>query len=215
MKRTTAAAGALATALALTVAAAAPAGAATGTTTGTTAPTVQLASAQVETYGPADTPIYPKCTTDYPPISDCGYVDLRLTLTGFDAFGGVVACDDETSAEGCPISGLGSVGSRGSARMHAAVACGDDPRPRLVKSTLPILPATPYSDVNGYTRIDSNSAKLVATLEFPTPAEYGVCGKRPTTLLHAKVFGITVGFDGEGGTPDRTFRVPGIFSWAP
>lgn len=201
-----AAAVALLAALTVSVSFAAPAGAA--------APTIRLAHAAVNTYGP-ETPVYESCETFYPPLSDCGYVDLRLTFSGFDAFGGVAECDERSlpDGEGCSISGLGSIGDTGTASMHALVTCGTSTRTHLVKRKLEIHAADPYSDVNSYTRDDSNSATLVASFEFPTPAEYGVCGTKPTNLVRAKVFGMSVGFEGAAGTASRNYRIPGIFTY--
>ncbi|MFD0485622.1 hypothetical protein ACFQ46_23770 [Kineococcus sp. GCM10028916] len=177
---------------ALSVGVAAPASA-------STAPPIRLAGSTVQVFGP-ETPVYPSCEVFYSPLSDCGYVDLRLTLTGFDAYGGV-------------RDGLGSVGDTGSASLHALITCGTSSRTHLVKTRLDILPVLQYSEVSRTTRVDSNTAELVAEFELPTPAEYGVCGTQSTNLLRAKVFGITFGYDGAAGTPSHTYRIPGIFGY--
>lgn len=157
---------------------------------------VTVQAAEVEVYGP-DAPVYPGCGADLPPYSDCGYVDVELTLSGFDAFGGISDCE--------------SGADTGSARMHAAVTCGDDPQVHVVKTTLPVKAVSRYfqSSVNSYTRIDSDSALVSAWFEFPQPADYGVCGDEDTTLLRAKVFSISIGFQGAGGAPDATWSVAG------
>lgn len=168
----------------------------------TARPGLRVSGVTVDVYGPATNPVFFGCQAIHPPSSDCGYVYVTATVSGFDAYGGLT--DDPTIYD--QLGGLGGPGS--SARLTEVYTCGTSSRVHVLRTTLgPAGIWGGYSDVtNSYTRKGTNSATLVAGFQFPNPRS--TCDQ--LTIRRAWVSDVRLGFDGINGAPDQVFRVRGV-----
>jgi hypothetical protein len=156
----------------------------------------------VEVQGPSTNPVSPGCQSVHPPFSDCGYVTVHATVSGFSAFGGISA----DAADYDQFGGFGGPGS--SARLTEFFRCGDGDRVHL--RSVRLSPAGIWGGYDGYTnaytRTSADAARLEAGFEFPNPGP--ACAGQH--VLRAWVSNVRLGFHGTHGAPDQVFRVHGV-----
>jgi hypothetical protein len=160
-----------------------------------------LSAVDVGVYGPSTNPVFFGCQSIHPPSSDCGYVYVTATVSGFDAYGGL--SDDPSSYN--QLGGFGGPGS--SARLTEVYTCGTSTRVRLLSTTL--APSGIWGGYGGttnrYTRRGSDAATLNAGFQFPNPRS--TCDD--LRIRAAWVSDVRLGFDGIDGAPDQVFRLRG------
>ena len=177
-------------------------------------PGLRLAAVSVTSHGPGTAPVSSFCMAIHPPWSDCGYVTVDATVTGFDAYGGIVGCAPWD--EGCPVAGedwysqFGAVTTPTSMRLTQHYRCGTSGKTHRARTTVQIGPMwNDYrSAVNFASFVDSDTAKLSVGGSFPNPREYSVCPER-TVVVSARLDSLVFSLDGTNGAPDRTWRRAG------
>lgn len=186
------------------------------TASATTPPPIRLVNPSVGVGGPDGLEVTPDCDPTYPGTVGCGGVGVSFDLTGFDAYGGLQWCDPndlDAHPNGCEWNEFGSVGEGGTARLHALIRCGDSSRTQVVKRTLTSRGLREDSLVGSETRRGTDAAHVALEFRFPNATGYGVCGTRPTYLLRAKVFDVTVRLSGQGGVASTTYRIRGTYRY--
>ena len=164
----------------------------------------------MEVGGPVRTrPMWDQCHVGGLNHPYCGLGTVQLTLSGFDAYGGVPACDDPAGCRDDDLAVLreGTPGTR----VDVLVRCTGEWFPRVASVPLRVGGGPFPSAVGPASRVDSDTARVGAVFSLPSPADIGVCGPDATNLYAAVVRGITVGFDGVAdGVPSWTSRVRGL-----
>jgi len=116
--------------------------------------------------------------------SPCGSFNINVTLTGFDAFGGISTCSyyppdcvDVPAGSHPELGGLVTgENAGGSARITLSYRCeSGGPIKEYRSSTYPRTLWMQGTSVNYYSRIDSNTARISAAFIFPTPDVYSSC----------------------------------------
>lgn len=154
--------------------------------------------------------------------SPCGSVDVGLTLSGFNAFGGISSCSeasdecvDDPAGSSRSLGGIKTGENGGTAHLILRYRCENSNRIRIYRATLDArieFQGVP-SYVGAYTRIDSNSAKIWAAFIFPATGVYSSCAEGATHLESAWLNHFVIRFQGAGGVPDQTFAHRGGFQF--
>ncbi len=146
--------------------------------------------------------------------SQCGNARVTLTLKGFQAYGGIPACQSGDST--CFMTDrFGRLGG-GSARLAQLYRCGATGPLRFMSTSIPALSiyfGVP-SGVNGSTRVDADTARVQAIYPFPNPHEYSPCPS-DTRVVAAVVYHFSFIYTGGNGPAARTFLNNGYFVVAP
>ncbi|NAZ80882.1 hypothetical protein GTR02_03495 [Kineococcus sp. R8] len=195
--------------VALTTAAATPAAAAP-------APGLRVAAATVTTYAPAETrPMVEDCFAGRS-AANCGFGVVELTLTGFDAFGGVPDCA-EVYTEACDLP-VAEVAAAIGTRVEVVVRCGGEwlPRVRTVRVTTDPGSQQRASQVGPWNRVDSDTARISAEFTLPPPSAFGACAAgKPVTFLGAVARRVTVAWTSPAGTvPAGHATIAGVYRFA-
>ena len=186
----------------------------TGAGTASAAPRITLQDHRVSISPPISSrPMRDQCTAGGLNHPWCGLGTVHLTLSGFDAVGGIPACPTPEGDGGCeggdPLAHV-ETGTFGT-RLDVVVRCTGDLFPRFRSVPLVTGSGLGPGTVDARTRVDGDTAEVVAVFVLPAPGELADCLEEDSTdLLHAAVRNLTVGFHADTDLlTSWTTRVPG------
>lgn len=165
------------------------------------APRIVLAGYQVSITPPASSrPVPDQCAVGGLNHPWCGLGRVTMTLSGFDAVGGV-------TEEPLAHVEAGTFGTR----LDVVVRCTGDLFPRFRSVPLVTEAGLGPGTVDAGTRIDGDTAQVAAVFVLPAPGELADCREADSTnLLFASVRHLTVGFHSDTeAVASWTTRVPG------
>lgn len=177
---------------------------------------IRLESYRLSISPPTSTrPLWEQCAIGGPNHPYCGLGSAWLTLSGFDAYGGIPECgsidEDGYCADEEPSSLAHVTGGTFGTRMDVVVRCDGEFFPRFRSVPVVTEPVFGPNAVDAASRIDSDSAEVLAMFFLPSPSDIGACPEPDTTnLYYAAIRNLTVGFASEtDDLPSWTTRVPG------
>jgi hypothetical protein len=177
---------------------------------------LRVTSATVTTVPPAQTkPMVEDCFAGRS-AAGCGFGVVEITLTGFDAYGGIPDCAAAYS-DACDLP-VAEVADAVGTRVDVAVRCAGDLLPRVRTLAVGTDPgAQQWAAQVGPCRCRRGStARVKAEFTLPPPSAFGAC--RPgqaVTFLGAVARRVTVGWTSPSATvPDGHATLTGLYRFA-
>jgi len=177
---------------------------------------LRVASATVTTVPPAQTkPMVEDCFAGRS-AAGCGFGVIEVTLTGFDAYGGIPDCAAAYS-DACDLP-VAEVADAVGTRVDVVVRCAGEFLPRVRTVSVGTDPGSQQwaAQVGPWNRVDSDTARVKAEFTLPPPSAFGAC--RPgqaVTFLGAVARKVTVGWTSPTATvPDGHATLTGLYRFA-